>query len=271
MGPKSKIKNLKSVLQEAADYLRSCGIPSPEHDIRLLAAFAAGLPLKGALGAPFPPLDPAAGARFRDLLSRRGAGREPAAYLVGSEEFMGLEFRVTPAVLIPRPGTETLAERAGRPARFLDIGTGCGAIAVALARTGTGTATDISPAALDVARGNAARHGVADRVDFVEADLFADGAFDLVVSNPPYVRTGEMETLPPEVRHEPRLALDGGPDGLDVIRRIVAGARARAPRLLLECAPSQAAEVRNLCLGAGFGGVKIFRDLDGHERVVEAS
>jgi release factor glutamine methyltransferase len=259
--------------EKARDYLRSQGIDPPEPDLKLLAAHAAGLPLRTALGAPPPLLAGAPLEAFRRLVARRGEERIPAAYLVGSEEFMGLELRVTPAVLIPRPSTETLVEIAlRRPGRFLEIGTGSGAVAVAMAKAGaSGTATDVSEEALAVARENAERHGVAGRIQFVKADLFAEGTFDLVISNPPYVAGDEFAALPPEVLHEPRLALDGGPDGMDVLRRIAAGARARAPRLLLECAPHQAAAVRDLVLRAGFPGVRIHRDVDGFDRVVEAS
>ncbi len=259
-------------LDEARAYLRSCGIDHPDDDVKLMAAFAAGLPLKTALGAPPSEFSPAAQAKFRRLISRRGDRREPAAYIVGTEEFMGLELKVTPSVLIPRPSTESLVERAGAVGTFLEIGTGSGAIAITLAKGGArGTATDLSDRALEIARENAERHGVADRITFMKADLFVEGAFDLLISNPPYVSTGEMAALPPEVRHEPPLALEAGPDGLDVIRRIVAGARAHAPRLLLEIAPHQADAVRNLALQAGYRNVLITKDLDGFDRVLEAS
>jgi release factor glutamine methyltransferase len=129
----------------------------------------------------------------------------------------------------------------------------------------------VSDRALEVARGNAERHGVGDRITFVRADLFADGAWDVILSNPPYVATHEMAALPPEVKHEPRLALEAGAAGFDVIRRIVAGSRAHAPRLLLEIAPHQAGEVRNLALQAGFRNVLITKDLDGFDRVMEAT
>ncbi|HLF92664.1 MAG TPA: peptide chain release factor N(5)-glutamine methyltransferase [Planctomycetota bacterium] len=261
-----------SHFDEARKYLRFCGIDRPDDDVKLIAAFAAGLPLKTALGAPFPEFTPAAEAKFRRLVSRRGDRREPAAYLVGTEEFMGLELKVTPSVLIPRPSTESLVERAGAVSTFLEIGTGSGAVAIALALRGArGTATDLSARALEIARENAERHGVADRITFMQADLFVEGPFELLISNPPYVATGEMEALPPEVKHEPRLALEAGPDGLDVIRRILAGARAHAPRLLLEMAPHQADAVRNLALQAGFRNVLITKDLDGFDRVLEAS
>jgi release factor glutamine methyltransferase len=261
-----------NLAEEARKYLLSCGIAHPDHDVKLLAAFSAGLPLRTALGAPPPAFTPAQEAKFRRLIARRGEKREPAAYIVGSEEFMGLEFRVTPSVLIPRPSTESLVERAGEPKTFLEIGTGSGAIAVVLALSGArGTATDLSPRALEIARENARLHGVEDRITFVEADLFVDGTFDLVVSNPPYVSTSEMSALPPEVLHEPRLALEAGPDGLAVLRRIVAGARARAPRLVLEFGATQAPALRVLALQAGWRSVQITKDLDGFERVLEVT
>ncbi|HZE96521.1 MAG TPA: peptide chain release factor N(5)-glutamine methyltransferase [Planctomycetota bacterium] len=259
-------------LDEARKFLVSCGIAHPDDDIKLIAAYCADLPLRNALGAPPPEFTPGQEARFRRFIARRGENREPVQYLVGSEEFLGLELKVTRATLIPRPSTEALVEKAGRPSTFIDVGTGSGAIAVALAVRGArGTATDVSPLALDVARENARRHHVEDRITFVEADLFADGAYDLVISNPPYVSTAEMVELPPEVRHEPAQALYGGSDGLDVIRRVIAGARSKASRLLLEFGASQAAAVRELALQAGWKNVQMSKDLDGFDRVLEAT
>jgi release factor glutamine methyltransferase len=260
-----------SPLEQARAYLRSCGIDSPDQDVKLLAAYAAGRTLKTALGDPPPVFTHAQELKFRRLVARRGEAREPAAYIVGTEEFLGIELDVSPSVLIPRPSTEALVEAAGRPASFLDIGTGSGAVAIALALRGArGVAVDVSDRALDVARRNAARLGVAERIDFRKADVWTDGAWELVISNPPYVATAEMAALPPEVKHEPALALAAGVDGLDVVRRIVAGARAHAPRLLLEVAPHQTAAVRDLALQAGFSSVTISKDLDGFDRVVEA-
>ena len=257
---------------EARKYLESCGIDKPEPDVQLIAAYCAGLPLRSALGAPPPTFTPGQEARFRRLIARRGENREPVAYLVGNQEFMGLEFKVTPSVLIPRPSTETMVERAGEPKTFLDLGTGSGAISVVLALAGgRGTATDLSPRAIEIARHNAKTHEVEERITFVETDLFVDGTFDLVISNPPYVATPELAGLPIEVKHEPKLALDGGPDGLAVIRRVIAGARARAPRLLLEFGATQAAAVRELALQAGYRDVRIYKDLDGFDRVLEAT
>ena len=258
--------------EEARKYLIDCGVEDPDITLKLIAAYCAGLPLKNALGSPLPSFTPDQEAKFRRFVARRGDKREPVQYLIGSEEFMGLELKVTRATLIPRPSTEALIEKAAKPGTFLDIGTGSGAIAIALAvKGGRGTATDISPLALDVARANARFHRVDDRITFVEADLFVDGTFDLVISNPPYIATAELEGLQPEVKHEPLLALDGGADGLGVIRRIVLGARRRAPRLIVEIGHTQAAAVRELALQAGWTNVQVTQDLDGLDRVLEAT
>lgn len=270
--------------EEARKYLVSCDVDDPEINVKLIAAYCAGTPMKDALGAPPPSLSEGQEAKFRRMIARRGENREPVQYLVGSEEFMGLELKVTRATLIPRPSTEALVEKAllrqgsggqaGKAGTFLDIGTGSGAIAIALAVKGArGTATDLSPLALDVARENARRHKVDNRITFVEADLFpeGDGGFDLIISNPPYIATHELGDLQMEVKHEPIQALHGGKDGLDHIRRIVAGARSRTPRLLVEFGSTQAAEVRDLALQAGWKNVQISKDLDGHDRVLEAT
>jgi len=259
-------------LDVARDYLTSCGVEDPDTNIKLIAAYCAELPLKNALGAPFPKFTEGQEAKFRRFIARRGENREPVQYLLGSEEFMGREFKVTRATLIPRPSTEALVEKAGTPGTFLDIGTGSGAIAVTLALRGArGTATDLSPRALEVAKENARRHDVADRITFVEADLFVEGSFDLIITNPPYVTTAELAELQPEVKHEPIQALDGGADGLDVIRRILPGARSRAPRLLVEIGWKQAAAARDLALRAGWSNVQISKDLDGIDRILEAT
>jgi release factor glutamine methyltransferase len=224
---------------------------------------------------------------FRDLVRRR-ADRWPTAYLVGTREFYLLPFEVSPAVLIPRPETETLVLRAieavkGNPApRVLDLGTGSGCVAVSLAhrlKTAAVTAADVSPDALAVARRNAARNGVADRVTFVQGDLFAplpaDARFDLIVSNPPYVTPTELAGLDPEVRdHEPRLALDGGPDGLAFYRRIAADAgRFLRPggSLLVEVGATQSAAVQALFdAGRDIAHAQTVKDTNGIPRVVIA-
>ena len=162
--------------------------------------------------------------RFSEWIARRVRG-EPSAYIVGHREFWGLEFRVTPAVLIPRPETEFIIEetlkvlRPGSPCRIADIGTGSGCIAVSLAREvpeSSVTATDVSPDALMIARDNARRHGVADRITFVQTSYLDGiaGTFDAIVANPPYVRQGDKPALARDVRHEPDVALFGGTTGL---------------------------------------------------------
>lgn len=224
-------------------------------------------------------------AAFETLVTRRGA-REPMAYIRGTQEFYGREFLVGPGVLIPRPETELLVDEAkaaapGRRAtRVADVGTGSGCLAVTLALelpSAHLTATDISREALTIARGNAEAHGVATRIAFVETSYLGGvaGPFDLIVSNPPYVRATDEATLAPEVRdHEPGLALFGGDDGLRDIRRIVAaaaGALTSGGALLLEIGFDQAAEVVGLIDATNvFEAPSVRRDVQGHPRVVVA-
>jgi release factor glutamine methyltransferase len=204
-------------------------------------------------------------AAFRELVKRRAEG-EPTAYLVGKREFYGRPFRVTPAVLVPRPETELVVEAAlaalPEGGAALDLCTGSGAIALSLALERPSArvlATDLSPEALAVARENAAALGAA--VELLEGDLFAavpaDGRFDLIVSNPPYVPSGELPGLSREVRREPALALDGGPDGLALLRRIVA--------------ETHAEPLPRLCREAGFAAAEPRKDLAGLWRFVVAT
>jgi release factor glutamine methyltransferase len=227
------------------------------------------------------PLEAAELAAYRAAIARRRR-REPVAHIVGEKEFWSLAFEVTPDVLVPRPDTETLVDaalRAGPGGRLLDLccGTGCAAIAIASERPELVVdAVDLSPAAVAVSRRNAARHGLAARLTVHEGDLYAplpEGArYSMIVSNPPYIPDAEIDALDAEVRHEPRLALAGGADGLDLVRRILAA----APRflepggaVLLEIDPRQAATV-SLELGPEALGVAgdVARDLAGCERVV---
>jgi release factor glutamine methyltransferase len=229
-------------------------------------------------------------APLRELVKRRGA-REPLQYLVGSASFCGLELQVTPAVLIPRPETELLAERAwtflkgasgaGGPPTALDFGTGSGCLALALAVQCPAAmvhAVDISEAALGVARGNAERHAVGSRIQFHLGDGFAvvpsGSTFDLIVANPPYIPAGEIPTLEPEVRdHEPRGALDGGADGLDLVRRLSAeGGRWLKPggRLMLEFGHGQAGVARDRFTADGWVDVTVENDLTRRPRMLIA-
>jgi release factor glutamine methyltransferase len=222
---------------------------------------------------------------FQGLIARRAA-REPVAYLVGRKEFFGLDLIVTPHVLIPRPETERLVElalervstwSAGKV--IVDVGTGSGAIAVSIAVRTAGAhrivAADVSSAALSVARQNAFRHEVAGHISCIQADLLAplSGRLDLVVSNPPYLSEAELATAPPEVsRWEPRAALDGGTDGLSVIRRLLALASVRlGPRgsLLVEIGAGQAAAARALARRHfPASTVKVASDYAGRDRVL---
>jgi release factor glutamine methyltransferase len=220
-------------------------------------------------------------ARYRELVRRR-AGGEPTAYLTGVREFFGHRLAVDARVLIPRPETEQLAELAleglAAGGAVLDLGTGSGALAItiALGRPGAAvTAVDVSPEALEVARANAAALGA--EVTFLAGDLYqplAPGSrFDVIVANPPYLPTGELGGLPREVLREPRLALDGGPDGLDLLRRVVAGAPARLTRggrLLLEMHESHLEALPALCRAAGFASAEARRDLAGLPRLTLA-
>jgi release factor glutamine methyltransferase len=220
-------------------------------------------------------------SRFQPLVERR-LRREPVAYITGRREFWGLAFTVTPDVLVPRPETEFVIEEALQLRadtsrslrRIIDVGTGSGCLAVSLAvecREARVTATDTSRAALAVASQNAAAHGVADRIQFLEADLFGDAAAaDLIVSNPPYVPEGDA--LPPEVaRYEPKQALLAGADGMSVIRRLMdAAPRHLAPggRLIVEFGCGQEALVRAAAAERGWDVSRIRADLQGIPRTV---
>jgi release factor glutamine methyltransferase len=220
-------------------------------------------------------------ARFRDLVRRRAEG-EPTAYLTGRREFFGRPFRVDARVLVPRPETELLVEAAlaalPEGGRALDLCTGSGCVAISVALAGKGArvvATDSSEDALAVARENAA--ALEAEVTFASGDLWAAvedaEPFDVIVSNPPYVPAGELDSLQREVRREPRLALDGGPDGLAVLRRIVEGAPARlrpGGSLCLEMHESHAESLPALCRAAGLSRVEMRRDLAGLPRIVVA-
>ena len=213
-------------------------------------------------------------------LIRRRADRIPVAYLLGRREFHGRSFAVDPRVLIPRPETEHLVEAAlnciDDGDRVLDVGTGSGCIAVTLALERPGSrivGTDLSPGALAVAAANCRKHGVGDRVRLVRADLLSalrPGAFDIVVSNPPYIDVGEWPSLMPEVRdHEPPEALFAG-DGLDFYRRLfaAAGFLLAGQRLLLEIGEGQLDAVRELAEGSGFDVEWVVADLAGIPRVL---
>ena len=253
------------------------GLPLEPLENRILLCHALGLTRVGLITQSERTLSEAEARTLATLVARRRQG-EPIAYIVGKREFFGLEFAVTPAVLIPRPDTELLVElaleRLPPGARLLDMGTGSGAIAVAVAHTRPDaqvTALDVSALALDVARANAAAHGAAVR--FLHSDWFgalAGERFDLIASNPPYIADGDRHLAEGDLRFEPAGALTDHADGLSALRTIVEGAPAHlAPQgwLLMEHGYDQAAAVRDLLTAQGWDEVQSWRDLAGIERV----
>ncbi|MBK5296415.1 MAG: peptide chain release factor N(5)-glutamine methyltransferase [Vicinamibacteria bacterium] len=265
------------------------GIPPDQAaiDAEVLARYARGWDRATYLTRRDEPLAPDAAASYEALVIRREQ-REPVAYISGSREFWNLEFLVTPAVLIPRPESEFIIEAAlarlrdkGRAWAVADVGTGSGCLAIALAHelpAARVTATDVSAAALTVARENAVRLGVGDRVTLVQSSLLdnSPGPFDLIVANPPYVPSSHSTTLSPDVRdHEPPQALYGhGDDGLDEARALLAQAPSRlAPNgvLLMEFGFAQGEAVRHaLDQVPTLEPIEILRDLQGHERTLVA-
>jgi release factor glutamine methyltransferase len=310
---------ITETLARGTTFLKARNIESPGLDAALLLAETLGLSREKLIQRGPEPLPETAGRRFFQLIDRRIAG-ECTAYILGRKEFRGLDFLVNPAVLVPRPDTETLVEAAlrelgGRREKFggrslegkvknadsgapphcryphsspsplpstlfsiLDLCTGSGAVAIALKNECPEIevfASDISSEVLETARLNAARLLGTDPnpVTFIESDLFdrIPRRFHLITANPPYIGSGDIKNLPPEVRKEPRLALDGGEDGLDIIRAIIR----RAPDylfpggvLLMEADPRQMPLVVSLLEHQGFQDIQTYRDLSGAERVI---
>jgi release factor glutamine methyltransferase len=254
------------VIAEATERLAAAGCDSPRLDAELLLAHVLDIDRTRLLTRGEAPLDDAQRAEFDALVARRAA-REPVAYILGTKGFRRIDLQVDRRVLIPRPDTETLVEAAGRLAprggHVHDVGTGSGAVALALADERpdlTVTASDASPAAVGLARENAAALGLG--VTFTVARGLPAGRYDLVVANLPYVREDEWDGLEPEIReNEPRDALVSGADGLDAIRELVAGTPA-GTLLALEHAPDQGEPVRALLRDA-----RTERDLAGRDRV----
>ncbi|HEV3113401.1 MAG TPA: peptide chain release factor N(5)-glutamine methyltransferase [Candidatus Binataceae bacterium] len=275
-----------TLLAEAAGVLAQAGVENSKLDASVLLAAVLGVD-RSRLFTGSASFDGRSILRFHKFVARRAA-REPLAYIVCHKEFFGLDFVVSPEVLIPRPETESIVEAAlaalsGKPrAAVLDLGTGSGAIAVAIATNAPDaqvTATDIAPDALKTARRNAAHHGCLARIEFALGDCWAalscsHPKFDLIVSNPPYVRDDEMGGLQPEVaRYEPEIALRGGKDGLDFYRRIAAEVDSHlnsGGEIIVEVGAGQAAEVARILKDGGCCAVETIRDLAGHERVVRA-
>jgi release factor glutamine methyltransferase len=249
-------------IQRSAEFLAKKGVASPRLQVELLLAHVLKVP-RMKLYLDFErQLTATEVAALRELVKRRGQ-REPLQHILGSTSFCGLEIAVSRHVLVPRPETELLAEAGWqflstiKPSTALDFGTGSGCIAIAMAVKCPGarvTATDVSPEAIAVASDNAARHGVSERIEFRCGDglaaLAVEENFDLIVSNPPYIPSAEIDSLQPEVREfDPRLALDGGADGLNFYRQF---AKQAAPflrpqgKIMLELGDGQAESVREI-------------------------
>ena len=263
---------------------REAGLDTPELDARLLVGHALGLDHAALTAQSDRTIRREQAERIRTFAARR-IDREPVARIVGTKEFWSLPFVITPAVLVPRPETETLVEAAlgvvdakpGQRLRIADLGTGSGALLLALLhelRGADGVGTDVSPAALDLARENCERLGLARRAAFVACDFGAalGGGFDLVVSNPPYVAEREWPRLAPEVRnYDPKLALDGGVDGLAGYRRIAADARrltARGAHIIVELGAGMADPVAAVFAAAGLVIRAARPDLNGVPRAL---
>jgi release factor glutamine methyltransferase len=275
-------------VDEASRRLAAVGVESSHLDAQLLMAEAAGVAREAVVTGSIE-LSPAILKKFDALIARRGK-REPLAYIVGHKEFYSLDFEVTPAVLIPRPETEFVVTAAlecvaGKAdARVLDIGTGSGAIAIAIAINAPRaqiTTVDISADAITVASRNVRRHQVQDRVTIRRGDCFhmldggaSLGTFDAIVSNPPYLDDAEIASLEPEVsRFEPRIALNGGARGFEILQRITIGAREHLTtdgELVLEMGVSQVAQVLGWIISAGLHVTDVINDLAGQMRGARA-
>jgi release factor glutamine methyltransferase len=278
---------VRRIIDWTTAHLKKHGSDTPRLDTEILLAHARGCRRIELYTRFDDVLTEKERTTMRDLVRRR-AQSEPVAYLVGHREFFGLDFRVTPAVLIPRPDTETLvvelvdvAKSLPAP-RILDVGTGSGCIAIAAAINNAAaqvTATDSSEAALSIARANAESHHVLERVRFLSGDLFGpvgSERFDIVASNPPYIADHEKETLMNDVRkYEPHSALFAGPTGLEILFRLISEAPnhlAPSGTLLVEISPEQASTVVERMESTGsYLDIRVIKDLPGLARVVRAN
>lgn len=269
----------RRLIDEGERRLAAAGIDTARLDAELLLADAAGAS-RSEVVAGIADVKPA--TELYQLHLARREQRVPLAYITGRQGFRRIELTVDPRVLIPRPETELLVAvvEAGRPCGILDVATGSGAVALALADElpdATITAADVSEDALALARANAHALNLDDRVSFVHSDLLAGvtGRFDAIAANLPYVESAVIDTLQPEVaRHEPRLALDGGDDGLDLVRRLVAQVPSHLKPgglLALEIGAGQAVETERILRAHGFADTDRHEDLAGIERVVSGS
>ncbi|NQV24967.1 MAG: peptide chain release factor N(5)-glutamine methyltransferase [Rhodopirellula sp.] len=282
-----EVWTVKKVLDWTIGHLKLHGSESPRLDAEILLAHARSCQRIQLYTQYDVPLTPEERATMRDLVRRR-ATLEPVAYLVGFREFFGLEFDVESGVLIPRPDTESLVVTALEIAnelpspRILDICTGTGCVPVAIASNCAAsvlTAIELDENACRIARHNIEKHSLTSRITLLQGDLFSplasDASFDVITANPPYVTDEEMNTLPPDIRlHEPALALRGGKDGLDIVRRLITEATlwlTNSGALLLEIGSQQADSVIQLfAMTNQYEPAQVVKDLGGHSRVVWA-
>lgn len=273
------------LIQKTTAYFEKSGVPNPRLDVELLLAHALKLRRMDLYLQFERELTEGELTILRPMVKRRAA-REPLQHIVGTVDFHGVELIVSPAALVPRHETEQLVEAAvsllGKESRasVLDVGTGTGAILLAIVHAipgARGVGVDVSGGALELAKANAEKTGLAARIEFRQGDLFEamkpGEAFDLLVSNPPYIPTGEIPKLQPEVQQDPREALDGGADGLDVIRRLISqGATHLAPGgwLLIEIGHDQAPRVKPLLEENGWIEIRFVNDLQGIARIAQA-
>jgi len=275
---------IREVLNWTRGYFEEAGIVQPRLEAEILLAHALDVERLNLYTSPDQPLTVDERTRYRTVVKQRRDGT-PLQHLIGEVQFFGLRFRVSRDALIPRPETEELLDHIlklvprDRDIASLDLGTGTGVIAVCLARyfpRATVTAVDVSASALELARSNASLNGVGDRISFIEGDWLerVSGRYDLIASNPPYVDEEELEGLPREVReHEPREALNGGPEGLKEISRLVEGLPEHMnPNglLFLEIGHGQEDAVCGMLEGSGFVDVRTESDLAGKKRYAVA-
>lgn len=282
-----EVWTVKKVLDWTIGHLKQHGSESPRLDAEILLAHSRGCQRIQLYTQYDAPLEPEERATMRDLVRRR-ATLEPVAYLVGFREFFGLDFEVEPGVLVPRPDTESLVVAALEilnelsASNVLDVCTGTGCVPVAIAvncETATLTAIELDDHVYQIAQRNIRKHDLANRISLLQGDLFAplssDASFDVITANPPYVTDDEMGTLQPDVRlHEPQIALRGGADGLDIVRRLIAESSSwlnDSGTLLLEIGDQQSGAVTELFADANkYEPAQIVKDLGGHSRVVWA-
>jgi release factor glutamine methyltransferase len=276
--------SIEDAVREGAQRLREGGVAESRRDAGSLLAHVLDRDRTFVIAHAGDELNDEQFEAFQSLIKRRAAG-EPLQYITGHQEFFKLDFEVTPAVLIPRPETELIVETAlallpdDRAARIADIGTGSGCLAISLLHerpAARAVAIDVSPAALQIARRNAVRHSVADRLDLLGSDTLSalDAAqvewrFDLIVSNPPYVSEDEMKTLQREVNHEPRTALAAGADGLSIIRRLLDETRPflrSGGHLVFEIGFGQSEAIEQLIDGRVWNPIERCEDLQGIPR-----